>query len=145
MSDFDIEALIRKSHEAKAHAYCPYSKFPVGAALLTKDGTIYTGCNVENASYPLCLCAERTALVKAVSDGHRQFRAIAVATDMVNNFAAPCGACRQCLLEFGAEWDVLMSKPDLSYKMLKTGELLPHGFTPDALQTFQDGIQNGKN
>ncbi|RUS89253.1 hypothetical protein EGW08_002996 [Elysia chlorotica] len=138
MASYDIDALIKKSIEAKAHAYCPYSKFPVGAALITKDGTVYTGCNVENASYPLSLCAERTAMVKAISEGHREFRAIAVATDM-EHWAAPCGACRQCLLEFGSDWDVIMSKPDLTYLLKKTGELLPHGFTPDKLTTFQEG------
>ncbi|GFO14001.1 cytidine deaminase [Plakobranchus ocellatus] len=134
----DIESLIKKSHEAKAMAYCPYSNFPVGAALITKDGTLYTGCNVENAAYPVSLCAERTAIVKAVSEGHREFQAIAVATNMQDNFASPCGACRQCLIEFGSDWDVYMSKPDLSYKKMTAGELLPLGFTPDKLINFQN-------
>ncbi|WAR14639.1 CDD-like protein [Mya arenaria] len=82
-------------------------------------------CNVENVSYGLTICAERTALVKAVSEGHRKFKAIAIASDLANKTISPCGACRQFLVEFGVSWDVIMTKPDMTYKTMKTGELLP--------------------
>ncbi|XP_046335787.2 cytidine deaminase-like isoform X3 [Haliotis rufescens] len=102
--EFDSEAdqvqqLVKKSHEMKKMSYCPYSNFPVGAALLTADGTVFTGCNVENASYGLAICAERTAIVKAVSEGHRKFKAIAIASDLKEIAIVPCGACRQVLVE----------------------------------------------
>ncbi len=93
--------LVKAAREAAANAYCPYSKYPVGAAVLTLDGQIYTGCNVENVSYGLGNCAERTALFKAVSAGCREFAALAVAGG-VQRAAAPCGACRQVLAEFCA-------------------------------------------
>ncbi len=91
------QALIEAALHARTSAYAPYSKFLVGAALLTETGEIITGCNVENASYGLCFCAERTAIVKAVSEGYRQYRAIAVATE---GGGTPCGACRQFIAEF---------------------------------------------
>ena len=93
--------LVKAAREAAANAYCPYSKYPVGAAVLTLDGQIYTGCNVENVSYGLGNCAERTALFKAVSAGCREFAALAVAGG-VQRAAAPCGTCRQVLAEFCA-------------------------------------------
>ncbi len=93
--------LVKAAREAAVNAYCPYSKYPVGAAVLTLDGQIYTGCNVENVSYGLGNCAERTALFKAVSVGCREFAALAVAGG-VQRAAAPCGACRQVLAEFCA-------------------------------------------
>ncbi|KAL4221482.1 hypothetical protein ACF0H5_019739 [Mactra antiquata] len=133
MENEGVDKLIQQSHEAKTRAYCKYSKFRVGAALLCLDGTVYTGCNVENVSYGLTICAERTALVKAVSEGHRKFQAIAIASDLVNSPIVPCGACRQFLVEFGIDWDVYMSKPDGSYKKMTTGELLPLSFVPDTL------------
>ncbi|XP_067659023.1 cytidine deaminase-like isoform X2 [Haliotis asinina] len=115
-------------------AHCPYSKFPVGAALLTDDGSVFTGCNVENASSGLTICAERTAIVKAVSEGHRRFKAIAVASDVKEIVIAPCGACRQVLVEFGVDCDVIMTKPDMTYKIMTTKELLPCCFGPTDLQ-----------
>ncbi|KAL3861056.1 hypothetical protein ACJMK2_007143 [Sinanodonta woodiana] len=130
-----IQELIKLSHEAKSYAYAPYSDFKVGAALLCSDGTISTGCNVENAVYPLGICAERTAIVKAVSEGHRKFLAIAIASDMKDAIISPCGSCRQTLIEFGTEWDVYMTKSDMTYEVMKTGELLPHSFTPDSLNS----------
>ncbi|CAL1546381.1 unnamed protein product [Lymnaea stagnalis] len=133
MSDVDVESLIKKSHEAKLLAYCPYSKFQVGAALLTTDGKVFTGCNIENASYSLTVCAERTAIFKAVSEGHREFKAMAVATNMPDTYSSPCGACRQCLLEFGGDYDIYLSKPDLTYVKMTPLELLPLGFTPTSL------------
>lgn len=134
LSDQEIKQLVKTSHDAKKKSYSPYSKFPVGAALFCNDGTVVTGCNVENASYGLTICAERTAIVKAVSEGHRKFKAIAISSDLKNNFIVPCGACRQFLVEFGTDWDVYMTKPDLSYETLKTGDLLPHCFAPKDLE-----------
>ncbi|XP_060565274.1 cytidine deaminase-like [Ruditapes philippinarum] len=120
----DIDGLVKASHEARRMAYSPYTKFHVGAALLCEDGTVIKGCNVENVSHGLTICAERTAIVKAVSQGHRKFLAIAVASDMLNSFITPCGACRQFMIEFGSNWDVFMTKPDFTYTRLKAGELL---------------------
>lgn len=125
-----VKELILKCQEAKSMAYCPYSKFPVGAAILTADGAIITGCNVENASYGLTVCAERTAIQRAVAEGHRQFTAIAVACDIKDRFVRPCGACRQVLMEFGSEWMVYLTKPDGSYKETTLNELLPFAFAP---------------
>lgn len=133
MSDVDVESLIKKSHDAKKFAYCPYSNFQVGAALLTHDGKVFTGCNIENASYSLTVCAERTAIFKAVSEGYREFKAMAVATNMPDTFSSPCGACRQCLLEFGGNYDIYLSKPDLTYVKMTPLDLLPLGFTPATL------------
>ncbi|MDB2318427.1 MAG: cytidine deaminase [Mariniblastus sp.] len=96
--------LISLAIKSRQIAYAPYSNFLVGAALLTADGSIYTGCNVENTSYGLCICAERTAICKAVSEGHQEFQAIAVAA---NPFATPCGACRQFIVEFGKQIEVI--------------------------------------
>ncbi|KAH9498693.1 hypothetical protein Btru_004588 [Bulinus truncatus] len=134
----EIEQLIKASHEAKTKAHCPYSKFQVGAAVLTSDGKVFTGCNVENVSYSLTVCAERTALVKAVSEGHKQFKAIAIASNLTDTFISPCGACRQFLLEFGSNYDVYLTKPDMTFIKVTTGELMPHGFCPVDLLTFQN-------
>lgn len=95
-----IRELIDKCQKTKEHAYCPYSNFRVGSAVLTDNGQIFTGSNVENASYGLTICGERVAVSKAVSEGHRKFKAIAVCTDL-DEFKAPCGACRQFLIEVG--------------------------------------------
>jgi len=101
-------ALLARAREARTHAYAPYSRFPVGAALLTEDGEVFAGCNVENASFGLTICAERVALQKAVSEGRRRFRAIAVTGPEDDVPLAPCGACRQVLYEFGADLAVVM-------------------------------------
>ncbi|XP_046556682.1 cytidine deaminase-like [Haliotis rubra] len=132
-SEEQLQSLLEKSHEMKKMAYCPYSKFRVGAALLTADGKVLTGCNVENASYGLTICAERTAIVKAVSKGHRKFAAIAIASDM-KEMIVPCGLCRQSLVEFGVDWDVYMTKPDMTYELMKVKELVPLAFVPADLQ-----------
>nr|XP_020828822.1 cytidine deaminase [Phascolarctos cinereus] len=129
-----IEQLIRKSQEAKEFAYCPYSNFPVGAALLTLDGKIFSGCNVENASYPVGTCAERTAIHKAISEGYKEFRAIAVTTNVKDDFVAPCGACRQVMREFGKHWYVYLTKADGTYQVKMVHELLPGSFGPEDLQ-----------
>ena len=119
--------LIKLAIEARLKAYAPYSNFLVGAALLAKDQTIYTGCNVENTSYGLCICAERTAICKAVSEGHQEFEAIAVAA---NPFATPCGACRQFIVEFGQDIEVVCvdaNNPSHT-KSWSSEELIPENF-----------------
>ncbi|XP_071350878.1 cytidine deaminase-like [Trachinotus anak] len=128
-----VRVLIEKAHEAKNQAYCPYSKFRVGAAVLTQDDRMFKGCNVENACYNLGVCAERTAMLKAVSEGHKTFKAIAIASDMNDEFISPCGACRQFMREFGLKWDVYMTKPDSSYEKMTVEQLLPRSFGPDDL------------
>jgi len=128
------KALVDQARHARERAYVPYSVFPVGAALLGRSGRVYTGCNVENASYPLTICAERAALFKAVSEGEREFEAIAVVTD---TGAMPCGACRQVLREFGGpDGDLRVIVADLEDNILRTftiDQLLPEGFTPEQL------------
>ena len=115
-------------------AYCPYSGFPVGAALLCADGSVFTGCNVENAAYGSTICAERTALVKAVSEGHREdFVAIAVA-GRSGDPCWPCGPCRQMLYEFAPDLRVLAARGDGSYESATLRRLLPHGFGPSSLK-----------
>ena len=113
-------------------AYGPYSHLPVGAALECDDGTVFTGCNVENAAYGSTICAERTALVKAVSEGHKDFAAIAIA-GRGGDYCWPCGACRQMLYEFAPELAVLVARGDGGFVKLPLKELLPHGFGPSSL------------
>ncbi|TSL61180.1 Cytidine deaminase [Bagarius yarrelli] len=131
------EDLIAISQKAKTFAYSPYSKFRVGAALLTHEGTIFTGCNVENACLTLGICAERVAISKAVSEGHREFKAIAIASDMAKDFISPCGGCRQFMREFGLHWEVYLSKPDGSFIKNTVAELLPVSFGPEELLKSQ--------
>ncbi|KAM4613881.1 cytidine deaminase b [Polymixia lowei] len=128
-----VEKLIHQSLEAKEHAYCPYSRFRVGAALLAHDGRVFTGCNVENACYNLGVCAERNAISKAVSEGYRSFKAIAIGSDLNDQFISPCGGCRQFMREFGSSWEVYLSKPDGSYVKMDVNELLPVSFGPEDL------------
>uniref|UniRef100_A0A4X2LLN5 Cytidine deaminase n=1 Tax=Vombatus ursinus TaxID=29139 RepID=A0A4X2LLN5_VOMUR len=121
-----IEQLICKGQEAKEFVYCPYSNFPVGAALLTLDGKIFLGCNIENASYPVGTCAECTAIQKAISEGHKEI-----------DFITPCGAYRQVIREFGEfgkHWYVYITKADGMYEVMMVHELLPGLFGPDELQ-----------
>ena len=116
-----------------ARSYAPYSHFPVGAALACTDGTVFTGCNVENAAYGSTLCAERTALVKAVSEGHRDdFERLAVVGNSTD-YCWPCGACRQMLYEFSPRLTLLVARSDRQYVKLTLAELLPHGFGPRSL------------
>ncbi|XP_060115309.1 cytidine deaminase [Heteronotia binoei] len=129
-----IQPLLDACREAKRFAHCPYSNFPVGAALLTWEGKIFSGCNVENASYPLGVCAERTAIQKAVSEGYTKFRAMAVTSNMKEAYAMPCGACRQVLREFGKQWDLYCTKADGTYIVKTLEELLPHSFGPEDLK-----------
>ena len=122
------QQLIHKAMEARKLAYAPYSNYPVGAALLTTSGKIYTGVNVENAAYPTGTCAERVAVFKAVSEGEREFIAIAVVT---GNGGTPCGACRQVMAEFGLELTVLIADGKGKLRQEATlAELLPGAFRP---------------
>ncbi len=123
--EFDHQALIRRAIEARERAYAPYSGYAVGAALLGKSGRVYTGCNVENAVYPLGMCAERVAVFKATSEGERDFVAIAVATE---NGGSPCGSCRQVLREFGADIVVLIADTAGAFRETTLEALLPDSF-----------------
>lgn len=125
--------LMNKAVEMLQHSYVPYSHFPVGAALLCADGTVFTGCNVENASYGGTICAERTAVAKAVSEGHRDdFVKIAVAGNS-QDYCWPCGVCRQVLWEFAPELEVLVCNEARDMVKFPLKELLPHGFGPKSL------------
>jgi len=121
------QELIDRALEARKRAYVPYSSFPVGAALLTKDGKLYTGCNIENASYSLSTCAERTALIKAVDAGERDFSAIAVVAD-IEGGCPPCGACRQIIYEFAPDIKVIMANLKNEVVEITLKELLPRSF-----------------
>ena len=121
------EQLIQAAQQAALNAYVPYSKFPVGAALLLKNGQIVLGCNVENISYPAGICAERTAVVKAVSNGHKDFVAIAV-TGQTEEVITPCGICRQTLAEFGPDLLVICCNKNGDSKEFKLPDLLPEAF-----------------
>jgi cytidine deaminase len=131
MKKWSREELVKKAIEARGNAYAPYSEYSVGAALLGESGRVYTGSNVENAVYPLTTCAERTAVVKAVSEGERRFIAIAVATE---NGGAPCGACRQVLREFGKRTIVLIADIEGNYRETCIGDLLPDSFSRKELK-----------
>lgn len=128
IDEVKIKELIEKALMVKDKAYAPYSKFKVGAALLSESGEIFLGCNVENASYGLTNCAERTALFRAVADGNSKFRAIAIVAD-TEELCSPCGACRQVLAEFGPEIKVIMANSKGEYKVKTVNELLPGAFT----------------
>ena len=124
--------LIKLALEAREQAYAPYSTYRVGAALVTPSGRFFTGCNVENAAYPTSMCAERVAVFKAVSEGEREFVAIAVVT---SNGGTPCGACRQVLAEFGLETVVLIADTQGNLKQeASLAELLPGAFGPGDLR-----------
>ncbi|UJR15165.1 hypothetical protein I4U23_002128 [Adineta vaga] len=133
-SSTELEELFLAAHSAKHKAYCPYSNFRVGAALLASSGKTYLGCNIENASYALATCAERTALVKAVSEGEDSFKKIAITSDVEFGFTGPCGSCRQTLAEFGLDLDVYLVNPKNESKLYKLHELLPIAFTPRDLE-----------
>ena len=121
------QALVAAAREAQTRAVAPYSNFGVGAALLLSGGEIVTGCNVENATYGLTLCAERVALVKALSDGKRGFLALAVTANAALP-TPPCGACRQLLWEFGGDLEVILANRERVTARFKLSELLPHPF-----------------
>lgn len=123
----DYRQLTRKAAQARKHSFSPYSNFRVGAALLTKKGKVYTGCNVEISSFALTICAERVALFKAYSEGERSFKAIAVATDE-DGFTSPCGACRQVIMDLAGDIDFVMSDRRGNVRVLKMSELFPLPF-----------------
>ena len=128
------EKLVALAKEAMMKAYAPYSGFYVGAALLTKDGKVYTGCNIESASYSPTNCAERTAFFKAVSEGEREFAAIAIVGGPKDNppvdYCYPCGVCRQVMAEFcDGDFEIIVAKGEDDFKMFTLKELLPFGFS----------------
>lgn len=124
--------LIKKALEAQKKAYVPYSNFHVGAAVLMKDGKVYTGCNIEIASYSPTICAERTAIFKAVSEGSKEIDTIAIVGDADPTF--PCGVCRQVIREFGKDANIIIAKSKDEFNEYTTEELLPHSFGPEDLE-----------
>ena len=124
----DVDRLVAAARQARERALAPYSKFKVGAALETADGTIITGCNIENASYGLTVCAERVAMFKALSDGHRRFTRMAVVADTVAP-TSPCGACRQVLWEFGHDLEIVLANLTEVTGRHQMTELLPFPFS----------------
>lgn len=136
LTNQEKQALIDLANTARQRAYVPYSNYPVGSALRTKMGRLYTGVNVENAAYPQTMCAERVAIFKAVSEGEKDFEVITVVTD---NGGSPCGGCRQVMAEFGLDTIVLLA--DGTGRLVKettVRELLPEAFTPDRLSKQVD-------
>lgn len=139
MEEAVIRKLIRTAVRQLSYSYAPYSHFKVGAALLAENGTIYTGCNIENAAYTPTNCAERTAFFKAVSEGVRTFKAICIAGGMngeLTDYTAPCGVCRQVMMEFCSpeEFEIILAKGEDDYKMYKLKDLMPLGFGPGNLR-----------
>lgn len=136
-----MKELVKKAFEAQKFSYVPYSNFQVGAALLTKSGKIYTGCNIENASYPVTNCAERTAIFKAVSEGETDFVAIAIVGNAKGaksediDYCAPCGVCRQVMTEFCDldTFKVILAKSESDYKEYTLTQMLPFAFTKNNL------------
>lgn len=129
----NYKSLAKKAVEAKSKALATYSNFHVGAALLTEDDKIYTGCNIESSSYSLTICAERTAIFKAISEGERKFKAIAVTGD-TEGFISPCGACRQVISDLCGDIDVVLVNSKNETKVMKTSELLPFAFSDKDLK-----------
>ncbi len=123
------DMLVQASLDARTHAYAPYSKFRVGAAVLTTDGTIFTGCNVENVTFGMTTCAEQTAVLKAVSEGHRGFVRIAVCTEK-SPPATPCGLCRQMLAEFCDDIGIILVNPTGDREYTRLSDIFPHAFRP---------------
>lgn len=132
------QELIKQAFEARKMSYSPYSQFAVGAALLCKDGRVYSGCNIENAAYTPTNCAERTAFFKAVSEGEREFVKIAIVGgkgEEITDYCAPCGVCRQVMMEFvnPTEFQILLARSETNYKVYTLEELFPMGFGPENL------------
>lgn len=134
-----IQDLILRAIKAREYSYSPYSNFCVGAAILAKSGKIYTGCNIESASYTPTICAERVALFKAVSEGEREFEMLALVGGPKSGekktveIVSPCGVCRQMLYEFGKGLKIVMADSEEKYKICTIEELLPYGFGSDNL------------
>ena len=146
MSKLTVELkkeLIKKAFSAQKRAYTPYSGFQVGAALLTRDGKIYEGCNIENAAYTPTNCAERTAFFKAVSEGVREFEAICIVggpEGKLADYTPPCGVCRQVMMEFCRpdEFQIILARGKDDYKIYKLRDLIPQGFGPGNLEERQE-------
>ena len=129
----DYKKLAKIAIDARENAYVPYSKFKVGAAVITEDDSIYTGCNIENASYGATNCAERTAIFKAVSEGHKKIKAIAIVGDM-STHTYPCGICRQVIVEFATkDIDIILVKNEDDYIIKTMEQILPGAFTKEDL------------
>ena len=133
-----ISELVGEALNMRSRSYSPYSEFSVGAALLSADGKIYGGSNIENAAYPVTICAERTAMIKAVSEGVREFRAIAVAGGREKDpegYSFPCGSCRQFMREFcdSGSFVVIVARSKEDYRIFTLEELLPNSFGPESL------------
>ena len=129
----DVDRLVTAARQARERAVAPYSNFKVGAALETADGTIVTGCNVENASYGLTICAERVAMFKALSEGHRRFTRMAVVADTIDP-TSPCGACRQVLWEFGHDLEIVLANLTAVTGRHQMAALLPMAFSDSLLK-----------
>ncbi len=127
------DVLIKVAHKARAKSYSPYSGVKVGAALETEEGKIFSGCNIENVSYGLSNCAERTAIFKAVSEGFTRFRRIAIVTGNLET-SYPCGACRQVMVQFSPDMEVILASERGKRRIFKLSELLPHAFSPRELR-----------
>ena len=139
MDNLPITDLIQTALDARKNAYAPYSHYQVGAALLSSDGTIYSGCNIENASYGATNCAERTAFFSAVSEGKRDFLAIAITGGLegeeISDYAVPCGICRQIMQEFcGDDFQVIVAKSTEDFRQYPFSEILPFGFDGDKIR-----------
>ncbi len=135
----DTDQLIALATEARGASYSPYSNYPVGAAVQSESGEVFTGCNVENASYGLTICAERVAVFNAVAAGHVRLVAAAIVTP---SKGAPCGACRQVLLEFGPEMIVHIASPDGDRRSRTMAQLLPESFGPSDLKAWSERQQD---
>ncbi len=139
MEEKEIKILIENAINMLQRSYIPYSNFAVGASLMTKEGKIYNGCNIENSAYTPSNCAERTAFFKAVSEGERDFKAIAIVggpNRVIKDYCAPCGVCRQVMREFceSSEFKIILAKSVDDYKIFSLEELLPLGFGADDLK-----------
>lgn len=138
LSEAAVFDLIDRAHEMRKRSYCPYSGFSVGAALMAESGDIYCGCNIENAAYSVTICAERTAMSKAVSEGERSFKAMAVVggkSVAPEDYSTPCGSCRQFMREFcdPGTFEIIVAKSREDYKVFTLDELLPESFGPGNL------------
>lgn len=132
----DYTSLINAAKKARENSYSPYSGFKVGAALLTKNGSIYSGCNIENAAYGDTVCAERIAFFKAISEGEMDFEAIAIVggVDNIDEICTPCGTCRQVMSEFcSLDFKIVLGSPD-KYKIYTLSEMLPHSFSKSSMR-----------
>lgn len=135
MKETDIQTLIEIATEQLKYSYAPYSDFKVGAALLTENGQIYTGCNIENSAYAPTNCAERTAVFKAVSEGNKSFKSICIVGGKggkITEYTPPCGVCRQVMMEFCdlEEFEIILATGIKDYKIFKLKDLIPFGFGP---------------